>query len=112
MQSAPPKLLAYAVAAAALMLGFEVRLTTVMLMVMTDVISAALLYTAYVLTITSECRFRLRLLATAPAIAPLAWYVVHDLVIPPECYYGISEPKVLTQAHWPIPSVRLARLII
>lgn len=68
-------------------------------MIMADVINTVLKHTSCVLAATCKCRFRLRLLAAAPAIMPLALYLIHDLVIPPECSYGITGPEVLTQSR-------------
>ncbi|ATY93593.1 hypothetical protein CHOCRA_000171 [Candidatus Hodgkinia cicadicola] len=102
-------LFAWAAAAGVLMFGFEVEFATIALVVLANVISVALCYSIYVLVITCECRFRLRLLAAAPLTATLAIYTLHDLVLPQKCYYGMDTPKVLSQAYWPFPSLQPAR---
>ncbi|XXN13765.1 MAG: hypothetical protein AAI978_00830 [Candidatus Hodgkinia cicadicola] len=103
--NAPAQLVAYAIATVLLTLGFRVELATMLLVLMADVIFTALFYITYVLVITCKCRFRLRLLAAAPATTPLAWYVIHDIVIPPICHFGSGSiaPKVLTRKQWPFP---------
>ncbi|XXM93733.1 hypothetical protein AAHH84_00300 [Candidatus Hodgkinia cicadicola] len=102
-----PKAISYLVAALVLVLGYKVEMATLGLIIAADVFNLVLPYLVYVLVLTSECRFRLRLLAAIPALTPLVLYVIHDLVIPPICYYGSDEPEVLEQAYWPFPSLRL-----
>ncbi|WGS83547.1 MAG: hypothetical protein P3M72_00295 [Candidatus Hodgkinia cicadicola] len=102
-----PKAASYLTAALVLVLGYKVEMATLALIIAADVFNSVFPYLVYVLVFTSECRFRLRLLAAAPALAPLILYMIHDLVIPPTCYYGSDEPEVLEQAYWPFPSFRL-----
>ncbi|XXM93621.1 hypothetical protein AAHH87_00685 [Candidatus Hodgkinia cicadicola] len=102
-----PKTVSYLVAAPVLALGYKVEMPTLALIIAADVFNSVFPYLVYVLVLTSECRFRLRLLAWTPALTPLILYLIHDLVIPPICYYGAEEPEVLKQAYWPLPSLRL-----
>ncbi len=94
-----PKAVSYLVAAPLLVLGYKVEMATLALIIAADVFSSVFPYLVYVLVLTSECRFRLRLLAATPALTPLILYAIHDLVIPPICYYGSDEPEVLEQAY-------------
>ncbi|XXN19732.1 MAG: hypothetical protein AAJB65_00775 [Candidatus Hodgkinia cicadicola] len=101
-------LLALVGAAGLLMLGFEVEFNTIAFAALADAIVAVLRYSTYVLVITCECRFRLRLLSAAPMVAALALYTLHDIVLPSKCYYTIETAEVLSQAYWPFPSLRAA----
>ncbi len=93
------KAISYLAAALVLVPGYKVEMATLALVIAADVFNSVLPYLVYVLVLTSECRFRLRLLAVTPALTPLILYVIHDLVIPPICYYGSDEPEVLKQAY-------------